>query len=291
MTILIFYFNYCAYLGHGGIPITMKNMFCIIGLALSLTTQITMCGIFIVVHGTWGTTSTWNIPGGDFFDLLEQNARRLGHKAITYTWSGYLDQAHRVAAGKGLAKLIRSYPSKTEFYIIAHSHGSNVAILASQELAKQEKNRHRIKIIYALATPVDRKLYMPDMGIIDYFYNLFSLKDVVQPVLGFFHRTYPTHERIANIRIMINGIEPDHCDIHDPVMARWIPHLHEMLINNECSPVFAFHTPGIIDFYDSEKPRYTLDIEREALLEKDYSIQEHMLALFKKQELESLGNA
>jgi hypothetical protein len=263
--------------------ICMKYEYRIVSVALLFTSYATICGIFIVVHGTWGSASTWSIPGGNFFDILEQRARRLGHKAITYTWSGYLDEAHRAAAGKALAKLIRSYPVKTEFYIIAHSHGSNVAILASQELAKLESNRHRIKLLYALATPVEPNIYMPDMDVIDYFYNLFSLKDIVQPVLGFFYRTYPAHERIANIRIMIDGKEPDHCDIHHTALAYWIPTLHEILIKNECSPVFECKLPGILNFHDTAKPQYTLDIEREALLEKDRTIHGHMLALFRKQ--------
>jgi len=261
----------------------MKYTYAVFFYVLIFTSSTMMGGVFIVVHGTWSSAAKWYIPGSNFFDVLEHHARRLGHKAIIYTWSGQLDEIHRAAAGKGLAKLIRSYPAKTEFYIIAHSHGTNIAIVASQELARQEHNKHRIKIIYALATPVDRKIYMPDMSVIDYFYNLFSFRDIVQPVLGFFHRTYPPHERIANIRIMINGKEPGHCDIHDTALAHWLPHLHDMLINNECSPVFTFHIPGIIDFFDHDKPQYTLDIEREALLEKDRNIQQHMLALFRKQ--------
>lgn len=238
-------------------------------------------GVFIIVHGTWSKASSWYAPGGHFFDLIEQKARDLGHTAITYTWSGYLDEVHRIAAGKALAKLIRSYPTDTEFYIIAHSHGGNVAILASQELGKSEGNTHRIKVVYALATPVDPKHYMPDMQVIEYFYNLFSFRDAVQPVMGFFGRTYPDHERIANIRIMINGKEPYHCDIHHPALAHWLPRLHEMLIKNECSPLFALYTPGLIHFRDQSKPQYLLDVEREQLLAKDKTLYDRICAVFR----------
>jgi hypothetical protein len=282
----LIFLNYCKNKSYSVMHITMKYTYYIFSAALLFTSRVTMCGIFIVVHGTWGTASTWSVPGGDFFDILEAQARKLGHKAITYTWSGYLDEDHRAAAGKSLAKLIRSYPSKTEFFIIAHSHGANVAILASQELAKIEQNKHRIKIVYALGTPVDHNKYMPNMEIIEYFYNLFSFKDLVQPVLGYFHRTYPPHERIANIRILINDKQPDHTTIHHPALGRWLPNLHEMLTHNECSPAFAFHIPGVIDFYDTIKPRYTLDIDRDTLLEKDRTMQEHILALFRKREFE-----
>ena len=261
------------------ININMKHLKIIFLIAAFFAAETIQCGVFIVVHGTWGTASAWSAPGGAFFDELEAYARQCGHRTITYTWSGYLDESHRAAAGKGLAKLIRSYPSKTEFYIVAHSHGGNVAIMASQELAQYAENRHRIKAMYVLGTPVEY------MGVIDYFYNLFSLNDLVQPVLGFFNRTYPFHERIGNIRVRINGKEPDHYSIHHAAIARWLPRLHDMLVNLECSPAFALHTPGIIDFFDTAKPQYTVDIERKKLLEKDSSMQKRMLALFRQQQL------
>lgn len=264
----------------------MKYAYYIFVLSLSMAPAIINTGVFIIVHGTWSKASSWYGPGGHFFDLVEQKARDIGHTAITYTWSGYLDEAHRAAAGKALAKLIRSYPAETEFYIIAHSHGGNVAILASQELGFIEGNKHRIKIIYALATPVDSAHYMPNMNVIDYFYNLFSFRDAVQPVMGFFGRTYPDHERIANIRIMINGKEPYHCEIHHPAVAHWLPQLHEMLIRNECSPLFALYTPGLIHFKDQSKPQYLIDIEREQLLAKDKSLYNRFCALFRKRIIE-----
>jgi hypothetical protein len=264
----------------------MKYAYYIFVVRLCIASAMLDGGVFIIVHGTWSKAASWYAPGGHFFDLIEQKARDLGHTAITYTWSGYLDEAHRAAAGKALAKLIRSYPADTEFYIIAHSHGGNVAILASQELGTIENNKHRIKIVYALATPVDPTHYMPDMNVIDYFYNLFSFKDAVQPVMGFFSRTYPDHERIANIRIMINGKEPYHCDIHHQTLAQWLPQLHEMLIKNECSPLFALYTPGLIHFRDQSKPQYLLDIEREELLTKDKSLYDRVCAVFRKRMIE-----
>lgn len=264
----------------------MKHAYYISVLITCIAAETSNAGVFIIVHGTWSKASSWYAPGGHFFDLIEQRAKELGHTAITYTWSGYLDESHRAAAGKSLAKLIRSYPADTEFYIIAHSHGGNVAILASQELAKIEGNAHRIQIVYALATPVDPTHYMPNMDVIDYFYNLFSFKDAVQPVMGFFCRTYPNHERIANIRIMINGKEPYHCEIHHPSLAQWLPRLHEMLTHNECSPLFAIYTPGLIHFQDNSKPHYMIDIEREQLLAQDTSLYERICSLFRRKLIE-----
>ena len=127
---------------------------------------------------------------------------------------------------------------------------------------------------------------MPDMSVIGCFYNLFSFRDAVQPVMGFFCRTYPDHERIANIRIMINGKEPYHCEIHNAALARWLPRLHDMLINNECSPLFALHIPGLIHFNEISKPQYMLDMERERLLAQDKTFYGRICSIFRKRIIE-----
>lgn len=265
----------------------MKSTYYIFALISCIAYCVIDGGVFIIVHGTWSTVSTWSNPDGDFFDVLEQNAQLLGHAVIPFTWSGNLEDSYRIIAGKNLAKIIHSYPSSTEFYIVAHSHGGNVAIRASQELAKYAHNNHRIKILYTLGTPIDREHYMPNMEVIEYCYNFFSLNDIVQPVLGLFNRTHPQHERIANIRVFINGKEPDHHTLHHPSLARWLPALHDMLVRLECSPAFAWHIPGIIDFNETQKPLYTFDVKRQSLLEQDQALHKQLYTLFRCQKLQA----
>ncbi|MBX9830530.1 alpha/beta fold hydrolase [Candidatus Babeliales bacterium] len=90
-----------------------------------------------------------------------------------------------------------------------------------------------IHAAYFLGTPIDAQTFMPNMKVIKHVYNLYSHGDLIQPVLGFFQRALPTHERIANLSVTIKntGIipsdQPSHAQLHHPLVARWllcIPH-------------------------------------------------------------------
>lgn len=239
--------------------------------------------VFIIIPGTWASDSSWSKPGGDFFNALEERAQQLGFIAVPYTWSGALSHAQRVAAGKGLARLIASYPSDTLFYLAAHSHGGNVAMIASQELPHLS-NAHKIHVLYTLATPIDPDQYAPNMRSINYLYNIFSFNDFVQPILGLYHRTYPTQERVANIRIFINDEEPHHCTIQDQALACALPDLHDYLTQYHGGSIFEH--PGIVRIHTNEMPSFKIDICHDALLKKDENIHQVMFALFKKQCIE-----
>ncbi len=226
--------------------------------------------VFIVVHGTWAAQSAWFQAGGDFFDTLEKSAKTINAHVVSYVWSGKNNYESRVQAAKGLVKLIQSYPVDTYINLVTHSHGSNVGILASQFLAKDCINKHKIDVFYALATPVQTTSYFPDMNTIRYFYHLFSFADLVQPVIGLFDRQYPQHERIANIRVTIENKEPQHSALHDPIIAHWLPYLHEklMLQTLHTNQPIIFTHPGIIHFFANHPPRYEIDTHRADLLKQ-----------------------
>ncbi len=216
---------------------------------------------YIIIHGTWSRPFSWHMPGGAFYDALA-SVSQPGTVSF-FLWSGENSHDARIAGGKKLAHYIQEfYPEGAEINLIGHSHGSNVGILASQELT--QKNTHRIHSFFALGTPTHTTRYMPDMNAITYFYNLFSYNDYVQPVFGFFEREYPKHDRIANICITINGKEPRHAEMHHPLIAQWIPNIHEDLESQALSGFdqFTFHIPGIIHFNDDETPTYERDPER-----------------------------
>src|SRR5579872_2737400 len=145
--------------------------------------------VFIIIHGTWASNMAWCKPGGDFYDELVDG---LDESTIVtpFTWSGKLDNKSRLQAGKELAQFIQSYPLDTTINIVAHSHGGNVAFIASQELARH-KDDHAISKLYALAVPINSAQYMPAMHMINYVYNFFSLHDYIQPIFGIFGRTMP----------------------------------------------------------------------------------------------------
>ena len=80
---------------------------------------------------------------------------------------------------------------------------------------------------------------MPNMDKIDFMYHFFSYADLVQPVLGLFGREYPSHERIANIRTLINDKNPLHSQLHNPLVAKWICMFHhDLQITNDDSEPF-----------------------------------------------------
>lgn len=233
--------------------------------------------LYIVIHGTWASKENWNKPGGDFFADLAHSANQFNARVVPFSWSGKLDNKSRSIAGKELAKFIQRYSPNIPLSIVAHSHGANVGIIASHELAKL-KTGHIIDKFYALAPPVNAIDYMPNMSIINHFYNLFSLQDYVQPVLGIFGRVYPDHPRIANVRVSLEGKQCGHSDLHDPLIGRWIPFMHEYLSLHSMGNFdqFAFCKPGHVFFFIQEPPYYREDLNRAALLKYDRELSERL---------------
>lgn len=251
-----------------------KYFFLPIFFALSLHAH----SVYIIIHGTWASKYPWHMPQGDFFDALERSLLPHHASVVSFLWSGKLDHNSRTTAAQCLVKLIKSYPTSTRIIIVAHSHGANVGIIASQQLAKDAKNKHSIYSFYALGTPVNCESYMPNMKIITYFYNLFSYDDFVQSCLGIFGREYPLHERVANIRITIDGKYPSHSELHSPIVAQWLTGIHELYQknNNGNFGSFLFKKPGIIHFTNDKLPLYAVDIEREQLRKQDRQLENQL---------------
>ncbi|MCX5924829.1 MAG: alpha/beta hydrolase [Candidatus Dependentiae bacterium] len=219
--------------------------------------QIQATRLILIVHGTWATHAKWPAPGGYFFDAVEKSVlEEPDTHIIPFTWSGSHTHSAREQAAKNLVKIIHSYPIDTDITIIAHSHGSNVAILASHMLGQQKNNPYIISAMYGLSTPIHTSLYFPDMNVITHFYNFFSLKDTVQPVGGLFQRTFPLHKRIANIHLMLNGKAPNHRESHSELMGKWILSMDKFLRTHHAKNLFA--QSGVIYLGDNHKPIYTI---------------------------------
>jgi len=235
-------------------------------------------GVIIIVHGTWGIDSPWCKPGGEFFDALEKSAQHFNKKVISYMWPGYLNHESREVAARGLVKIIQSYPTDMNITLVAHSHGGNVSILASQLMENDPNNKHTIDALYAIATPVNAAFYQPNMKIIKKLYNLFSFADRVQPVLGIFGRIFPNHPHIANLRLVLDGKEPGHIEFCTSLTAQWLPYIHEKLSQENIGKFqyFNFTLPGIIYLSSNANPLYSVDVQRKALLEKDRMVIEDL---------------
>ncbi len=217
--------------------------------------------VYILIHGTWAVRQAWHSPEGDFYKRLAQSIEVLNSDLITFTWSGKPNHDSRHEAGRELARVISRYSDDTEINIIAHSHGANVGIIASKHLGMNRKQK-RIKRFYALGVPVDIKWYMPNMDVIEFFYNFFSLKDRIQPVLGLYSRLFTQHERIANVRLIVDGEEPSHSGIHCPIIGQWIPFIHEHLASYKLGNFkkFCFGNTSCVRFYSNRSPRYEPEV-------------------------------
>jgi hypothetical protein len=90
--------------------------------------------------------------------------------------------------------------------------------------------------------------------------------------MGAFERVYPSHERIANLAVTLNGKDPSHSELHDVLIARKLLTLHDYLTGDLGFP-FNYSHPGIVHFSDQHPPRYELDRNRLESLESDRRFQ------------------
>lgn len=228
-------------------------------------------GVYILIHGTWGADAAWYKTGSAFFKELELSASKYNRTVTSYTWTGKLNHKTRLEAGKQLAQLIQSYPVDTSINIISHSHGSNVGNLASSILAQDKNNKHSIDCFFAFGTPVHTKKYMPAMSVIKRYFNFYSYNDWVQPIFGFFDRTFPRHESIANLRIMIDCHHPSHRTILSPVVARWLPEIPDGLRSKRMGNFerLSFEHPGVVHFSSHGCPTYTVESKRSRTIDEE----------------------
>jgi hypothetical protein len=127
--------------------------------------------VITLVHGTFSPRARWVQPGSFFRNEV---TRRLGDVVSfeTFWWSGANNHVARVRASEVLRRqlldTIARYPSSRHF-IVAHSHGGNVARYALREPLLQQ----RISGLICLGTPFVS--CEPRTGIDDPFDSFFAL--------------------------------------------------------------------------------------------------------------------
>lgn len=250
---------------------------------------------YIIVHGTAAAEYDWYRRGGGFFKEVEESAKlfeqahKIQVKVLGFSWSGGLLPAAREEGAINLANLIENFDPDVEIRIIAHSHGTNVAHRASQILGER-KSPNKIAVLYGLGTPIDMIKYAPNMNVIGYIYNLFSFYDPAQTVWGSCDREYPEHERIVNMRVVVNKSHADHFDIHDPVIGRWLPCLHQHVYKpSKLQKPYDFKTPVVIYFDESDHtPKYEPDYYRNAWRDMDQQFEQKFWRFYVRK---AVGNA
>ena len=154
--------------------------------------------IVIYVHGTWSSGKE------AFTEEFRQHISKYYNDKNegNLNWSGRNRDCERRKAGASLAELIRDikngYPDEP-IRIVAHSHGGNVALVASELIGTI-----MIDELVTLGTPIQVENYAPSKNMI-VWKNVYSTGDLVQPVAG--DRTDP---RANNVELEKYG----HSDLH-----------------------------------------------------------------------------
>jgi hypothetical protein len=128
--------------------------------------------ITVIIHGTWASNGKWWRPGGDFFEYVKTDLNRpdIYEKSDRFRWSGKNRDGVRRNAAKALNKWLRTHPAR-EVNVFAHSHGANIAMMATKEGIEIER-------LVMLSPPV-RKDYFADWKKVKEAYNIQACFDPV----------------------------------------------------------------------------------------------------------------
>jgi len=222
--------------------------------------------VFIIIPGTWALKEKWFKIGGKFFEALNTVARKQNKQVIWFRWLTDNYESSRQEGAQELAHFLSCFECETVLHLIAHSHGTNIALGASQILAKQYPER-KIATLFALGAPIYEETYAPNMQIINRIYNFYSFNDGIQTIWAY-KRIFKPQSNIYNLRTFIENKEPTHAQMHSSTIARWLP----LLIELDCPE------PGIIHFYKNKPPILEQDINQQQNLANDTPL--NLQALF-----------
>ncbi len=136
----------------------------------------------IIIPGTAWEAKHWN----EAMRLYKKVWKLTGEKPIIFEWDGKNRHANREAAAKVLAKFINDAVANHHFapgekiFIVAHSHGGNIAFQVSQ------MSDRKIDVLITLGTPI-RGDYKPNEDNIGLHLNVFSTEDMIQVNGGGIH--------------------------------------------------------------------------------------------------------
>ena len=114
--------------------------------------------LIVLVHGTWGSASKWAMPKESEFvrqlkSLLCSNKKNPSIEIDRFGWSGVNRASDRALAAHELANYLQDKLSTSDrlIFVIAHSHGGNIALRAHASL-KDDRLQSSVRCIL-MATP------------------------------------------------------------------------------------------------------------------------------------------
>ncbi len=96
--------------------------------------------MFVIIHGTASRGARWTLPNSKIRRRLERHFDRRG-RTVSFEWSGTNSNAARLTAGEELARRISELYEEfhAPIYLVAHSHGGNIALYAMRNPSVEEK--------------------------------------------------------------------------------------------------------------------------------------------------------
>lgn len=177
------------------------------------------------VHGTWAPktgTSWWQWPSA-FCAYIDGITGDVYKGPDPFFWSGYNADPHRRAAAKSLKAWIDNHPCD-KLTLIAHSHGGNVALLATREGAKIDR-------LILLGTPI-RADYTPVLQQIGKsIANVYSFGDHMQTPIGSIPHTRGEGRTLADTKEVVNYLTSTtvgHSDLHESWL--WTQEAYDALV-------------------------------------------------------------
>ncbi len=120
---------------------------------LEISTEDTHC-VITTVHGTFAKHASWMREDSKLCQALKKLP---GTALRRFCWSGINSHTARLQAGYDLALYLREvkkqFPDNTRHFIIAHSHGGNVALYAMDSELNGSKLGDDVSGVVTLATP------------------------------------------------------------------------------------------------------------------------------------------
>ena len=165
----------------------------------------------LLIHGTFARNATWWRPGGDYYSYLLNDGVRpdLYTGQDPFEWTGGYSDADRAMGADDLKNWLAAPAHNIQKpYLITHSHGGSVAMLANQ-------NGVDLGPLVLLSCPVHFPKYMPDFSRVGKIVSIHVKFDWVIFLDGGGQRF--NHPKIKEI---VLPIWFDHSATHDPDVWR-----------------------------------------------------------------------
>lgn len=183
--------------------------------------------MLLVIHGSFARilNGWWRI-GEPFPSYLQSVSSRTVH---SFSWSGGITPPAIQTGANDLVAWINANQPTNSLYIVAHSNGGNVAMLATRQTDMIDR-------LILMGTPLLTN-YVPDLRNVGIIYNVYSFGDHIQnSTLATLSHRRGEGRTLGDSQKLVNfladdghGGWPDHSDLHTE--AIWRANNFEQLVS------------------------------------------------------------